>query len=83
MPVVLRVRNLRFYFYAHEHGPAHVHVTIGKASAYPHVKILLETLEVQSVQGFSKIDVAKILEVAETFQEPLLDSWEEHFGEKE
>lgn len=56
----MRVRNLRFFFYAHEHEPAHVHVTIGKGATYPHAKILLETLEVKSVRGFSKADVAML-----------------------
>ena len=83
MPTVLRVRNLRFYFYANEHDPPHVHVTIGKAGAYPHAKVLLETLEVRSVQGFSRADMTKILEIIETFQEPLLDAWEVFFGEEE
>jgi len=60
-----------------------VHVTIGKAGTYPHAKVLLETLEVRSVQGFSRADMTKILEIIETFQEPLLDAWEVFFGEEE
>ncbi len=83
LPTVLRVRNLRFFFYVNEHDPPHVHVTIGKGADYPHAKVLLETLAVIAVRGFSKADVAKILDVAETYQELRLDAWEAYFGEEE
>lgn len=83
LPTILRVRNLRFFFFLNEHDPPHVHVTIGTGVEYPHAKVLLETFEVKSVRGFSRSDMAKILEVVETFQEPLLDAWEAYFGEED
>ncbi len=83
MPTLLRIRNLRFFFYMNEHDPPHVHVTISKGTDFPHAKVLLETLDVTAVRGFSKADVAKILDVAETYQEFLIDAWEDYFGEED
>jgi len=79
----MRVRKLCFFFYVNEHDPPHVHVTIGKGTDYPHTKVLLETPDVTAVRRFSKADVAKILDVTETYQEFLLDAWEAYFGEEE
>ena len=74
---------VNFFFFLNEHDPPDVHVTIGKGTDYPQAKLLLETLDVIAVRGFSKADVGKILDVAETYQEFLLDAWEAYFGEEE
>ena len=83
MPTVMRVGSLRFFFYAKDHDPPHVHVSMGKNTDYPHLKIDLQSLEVTSVRGFSKSDVGKILKIVKTYQIFLMDYWEDHFHEEE
>ena len=83
VPTILRIRNLRFYFYSGEHEPPHVHVSIGKSREFPHVKVVLTTLDVTSVRGFSRSDVAKIVNIVEAYREHLLDAWEDYFDEEE
>lgn len=83
MPVVLRIKNYRFYFYSNEHEPKHIHITVGRGHPNVEVRIELETLEVTKVRGFSKKDVRQLIEIVEEYQEHLLELWEEYFSEEE
>jgi hypothetical protein len=53
MPTVLRIGKLRFYFYANDHKPIHIHVKGGSGIA----KAVLEpAVEIVESVGFSPAD---------------------------
>ena len=83
MPVVLRIRNLRFYFYSNEHEPKHIHVTDGRRRPGLEVKIELESLKISKVKGFSKRDVNQIVKIVAAYQQHLLDEWEGYFDDNQ
>ena len=83
MPVVLRIRNFRFYFYSREHEPKHIHITEGRGRPDLEVKIELETLKVVRVRGFSQRDIRQLVDIAREYQEQLIELWEEYFSDEQ
>ncbi len=79
MPVIIRFKNLKLAIYSDDHGNSHVHVIGPGAKA----KIYLETLEIESCQGFSKKAINKIVAKVSEYQDILLEAWESYHGKKE
>ena len=77
MPTVLRSGPYRFFFYAGDRDePPHVHVERERCTA----KVWLRQVGLQTSQGFSKVEVNRILRLVEANQGALLRSWHEYFG---
>lgn len=79
MPTILLVGGLRFFFYANDHEPIHVHVQRGNKG--PKAKIQIDPhVSIVSVQGFSKGDMRRILKFCEENKETFIESWEDFFA---
>ena len=77
MPTVLRIGPYRFFFYAGDRDePPHVHVERERSTA----KFWLRPVRLQRSQGFSNVEVNRILRLVEESQDALLRSWHEYFG---
>ena len=77
MPTVLRIGPYRFFFYAGDRDePAHVHVERERSIA----KFWLGPVKLQKSQGFSNVEVNRILRIVAENQDELLRSWHEYFG---
>lgn len=75
MPTLLRKDGFRFFFYANEHEPKHIHVTKGDDYA----KIELCSLRV--IQNFMNPgDLKKALEITEEHNHEFEERWDEWFG---
>lgn len=79
MPTVFTFLGFRFFFYADEHLPIHIHVKKGGARAkynvVPHIEL------VESV-GFKVQELKRIEEAIEKYKELIIDNWNEFHGEK-
>lgn len=51
MPVIFRFFGLKFFFYANDHEPVHVHVTRGGSEA---VYLVEDTISLRNNYGFKK-----------------------------
>ena len=77
MPTVLRIGPYRFFFYAGDRDePPHVHVERERNTA----KVWLQPAGLQSCQGFSKVEMNKIVRLVEEHRDGLMRSWHEYFG---
>lgn len=77
MPTVLRIGPYRFFFYAGDRDePPHVHAERERYTA----KFWLRPARLQRSQGFSSVELNRILRLVEENQEQLLRSWHEYFG---
>ena len=75
MPTLLNEKRFKFFFYANEHDPKHIHVMKDDCFA----KIGLEDLNV--VQNFLKPKDLKIaLEITKKNRDNFLRSWNEWFN---
>lgn len=79
MPTVMRIANLRFYFYSKEEGRPHIHVGNASGTKVPEMKIWLDTLEVARLKGFSRKAERDILKFVKDHEELFLGKWEEFF----
>ena len=74
MPTLLNEKGFKFFFYANEHAPKHIHVMKGEGFA----KVELENLQV--VQNYLKPkDLKTALEIIEENQENFIRVWNEWF----
>ena len=77
MPTLLIVNGFRFFFYANEHEPKHVHIIKGD----DFVKIDLQTLKVS--QNYMKpMDLKQALLLVETHRQQFERQWDEHFNQR-
>ena len=77
MPIVLRTRGFRFYFYSHEpNEPPHIHVDKAGASA----KIWLEPGAVARNVGFTPVELAEVVRLVMQSRSALVEAWDEFFG---
>lgn len=80
MPVVLRYRGFRFFFYSNEGNPrepVHVHVRAGGSEA----KLWFEPqVRVAASYGFDAGTLRELVEVAQAHREPIERAWHEYFG---
>jgi hypothetical protein len=77
MPTVLRIGPCRLFFYAGDREePPHFQVERERNTA----KVWLQPVRLQSNQGFSKVEMNKIVRLVEEHQEASMISWHEYFG---
>ena len=75
MPTLLNKLGFKFFFYANEHEPKHIHVMKGEGFA----KVELENLKV--VQNYLKPkDLKTALEIIEDNREDFIKAWNEWFN---
>ncbi len=73
MPVVLRVRGYKFWFYSADLGePAHVHVGRGEKLA----KYWLQPVHVARAGRFSPVELREIERIIESQHGFLMNAWE-------
>ncbi len=78
MPTILRVGPYRFFFYAGDRDePPHVHVERDDNTA----KLWLEPLRLQLSIGFHRVEINRIMRIAEENRDQLLKEWEEFFND--
>lgn len=75
LPTLLMKSGFKFFFYANEHLPKHIHVT--KSGAF--AKIDLSSLTVV-VNQFSARDLKKALEITQEYKDEFEKKWDEFFG---
>lgn len=77
MPVVLRVRRYRFYFFSNEgNEPEHIHVKAGDNQA----KFWLNPVGLASNYGFSSKELNEIEKIIKKNQTILTEKWNERLG---
>jgi hypothetical protein len=76
MPTLLIQDGFKFFFYANEHEPKHIHVM--KAGDF--VKIELATLRVVNNHMKPK-DLKKVLAIAEQYRTEFEARWDEYFNQ--
>jgi hypothetical protein len=74
MPTILRKDGFKFFFYANEHMPKHIHVTKGDDFA----KINLETLEIVT-NYFKTNELNKINKIIIENRTLFMEKWNEYF----
>ncbi|MBS1738628.1 MAG: DUF4160 domain-containing protein [Bacteroidetes bacterium] len=78
MPTVFTIWGFRFFFYADEHLPIHIHVEKGGARAKYNVVPVIELVE---NRGFKNTELKKIESVVEAYKELIIDNWKSFHGE--
>ena len=74
MPTLLDLNGFKFFFYANEHEPRHIHVTKGEGFA----KVNLDTMEV--VHSYLKTKELKMaIRIIEEHREDFIRRWNEWF----
>ena len=77
MPTLFEIFGLRFFFYANEHEPIHVHVENGDGL----IKIqVTPTIEIIEQRGMKPKDIKKALTIVELYQEDIINSWQSFFS---
>ena len=78
MPTILVIFGLRFYFFANEYLPIHVHLENGDDLA----KIALEPeIELVENNGIKPKDIKRAMSIVEQYREEFIDKWKEFHGE--
>jgi hypothetical protein len=74
MPVVLRERGFKFFFYSQEgNEPPHVHVEKGDGAA----KVWLAPMRLAANEGFKKPELCAIIEIIAKHEARLMRAWNE------
>lgn len=77
MPTLFEIFGLRFFFYANEHEPIHVHVENGDGR----IKIqVTPTIEIVEERGMKSKDIKKAITIVELYQEDIIDAWQSFFS---
>ena len=77
MPVLLRVRGYRFFFYSLEsREPPHVHVAHGGRYA----KFWIEPVGLADVRGLRDHELTEIRRIVVQNERYFLEKWNEYFG---
>lgn len=77
MPTLFEIFGLRFFFYANEHEPIHVHVENGDGR----IKIqVTPTIEIVEGRGMKSKDIKKALTIVELYQEDIINAWQSFFS---
>jgi len=77
MPTILRHGSYRFFFYSGDGGePAHIHIERDNKIA----KFCFDLIELESSEGFGRIEINQILRITERNQRRLKEAWNEYFG---
>jgi hypothetical protein len=75
MPTLLNLAGYKFFFYANEHEPKHIHVMKGGDFA----KIELGTMRVVN-STFKPQEIRRALELTIEHQSNFLRAWDEYFN---
>ena len=77
MPVALRVKGYRFFFFSLEgHEPPHIHVEQAERFA----KFWLNPVSLVKSRGFRSNELSEIQKIVEENLGILLEKWNEHFS---
>jgi hypothetical protein len=77
MPVALRVKGYRFFFFSLEgHEPPHIHVEQAERFA----KFWLNPVAMVKSRGFRSNELTEIQRIIEENLDTLLEKWDEHFS---
>jgi hypothetical protein len=77
MPVALRVKGYRFFFFSLEgHEPPHIHVEQAERFA----KFWLRPVALVKSRGFRSNELSEIQRIIEENRDTLLEKWDEHFS---
>ena len=77
MPVALRVKGYRFFFFSLEgHEPPHIHVEQAERFA----KFWLNPISLVKSRGFRSNELSEIQKIIEENRDTLLEKWNEHFS---
>ena len=77
MPTILVIFGLRFYFYADEHLPIHVHIENSDGKA----KIILEpNINLIENNGIKPQDIKRAINIANEYREEFIEKWKEFHG---
>ena len=75
MPTIFELFGLRFFFFANEHEPIHVHVVKGQDNA----KIEIEPeIRLKYNHGLKAQDVKRALMLAKMYKSEILETWEKY-----
>ena len=76
MPVVLRIRGFRFFFYSLEdREPPHIHVE----HAGRYAKFWLDPVDLASNRGFRSLELTVIRRLVEENRDLFLEKWNAYF----
>lgn len=80
MPTIFELFGLRFFFFADDHNPIHVHVVKGddnaKIEISPEIRLIYN-------HGLKVRDLKRALMLAEEYKEDIINLWNEyHEGEE-
>ncbi len=74
MPTVFEIFGMRFFFFANEHEPIHIHVVKGDDSA----KIaILPEIEVVYNRGLKPKDLKRAVELTKMYKDDIIEKWHE------
>ncbi len=77
MPVALRVKGYRFFFFSLEGDePPHIHVEQAERFA----KFWLNPVSLVKSRGFRSGELSEIQQLVEENRDALLEKWDEHFS---
>ena len=77
MPVALRVKGYRFFFFSLEgQEPPHIHVEQAERFA----KFWLNPVALVKSRGFRSNELTEIQRIIEENRDTLLEKWDEHFS---
>jgi hypothetical protein len=77
MPVALRVKGYRFFFFSLEgHEPPHIHVEQAERFA----KFWLNPVSLVKSRAFRSGELSEIQKIVEENRDILLEKWDEHFS---
>lgn len=79
MPTILEIFGLRFFFYANEHLPIHVHLQNGDGTA----KIALqpEILLIEN-NGIKPKDIKRAMSIVEQYRDEFIEKWKQFHDEE-
>ena len=77
MPVILREKGYRFFFFSLEgREPAHIHVEKGDSYA----KFWLSPVSVARSRGFRSYELTELLKIVREHQQLFKEKWDEYFS---
>jgi len=77
MPVALRVKGYRFFFFSLEgHEPPHIHIEQAERFA----KFWLNPISLVKSHGFRSNELSEVQKIVEENWDILLEKWNEHFS---
>ncbi len=76
MPTILKIKGYRFFFYANDHTPMHIHVENGESSA----KFTLDPIELVKSRRFNAKEINEMRKLVVENSELFKKNWDEYFN---